>query len=39
MNVEMYGFFDYAYRVGTLSELYLTVLGITIPSLKAIKQF
>ncbi len=35
----MYGLFGHNYRVASLSTLYLTVLGITIPSLKSIGQF
>ena len=34
-----YGLFGHNYRVAALSTLYLTVLGIIIPSLKSIGQF
>ena len=34
-----YGLFGHNYRVASASALYLTVLGIIIPSLKLIGQF
>ncbi len=39
INKVEFGLFGHNYRVAALSTLYLTVLGIILPSLKSIGQF